>query len=182
MKEGLTCLVCGQPYRNGLCDHGRCRTQINQEGATRHLPFEPRPAGESRPSGEVFLARPKPIILEIDGKSFTITLRNHLVVGRHSDLADDPAPDVDLSPFHADEKGVSRRHLRIRCPDYLIYVTDLGSRNGTWLNGHLILPGAERLLRSGDELQLGALHIRIKFWQSAAFAEQRPDLLARLSL
>jgi predicted component of type VI protein secretion system len=89
-------------------------------------------------------------------------------------------PDVDLTPFGAIERGVSRRHLRIRCPDYLLYVTDLGSRNGTWLNGHIILPGAERLLRSGDTLQLGALRIRVKFWQSAPLADRRSDSAATL--
>jgi len=178
MIEGLTCLVCGQPYRPGVCDHGQCRA--NQEGATRHLPFEPHPTSESFPSGRVFVARPKPIIFEIDDKPFTITLRNQLVVGRHSGLSSDTAPDVDLTPFNALEKGVSRRHLRIRCPDYMLYVTDLGSRNGTWLNGHIILPGAERLLRSGDTLQLGALRIRVKFWQSAPFADRRSDSAGKL--
>ncbi len=58
--------------------------------------------------------------------------------------------------------GVSRKHMKLTRKNLLVYVTDLGSTNGTLLNGRQIMPFTERILRSGDELQLGQLKLRVK--------------------
>ncbi len=86
-----------------------------------------------------------------------------ITIGRTSDIPDDSRPDVDLSAFGAGDKGVSRKHIKIKRKNILVYVADLGSTNGTLLNGRRLIPNAERLLRNGDELQLGRLKIKVKF-------------------
>jgi hypothetical protein len=60
------------------------------------------------------------------------------------------ADDVDL---HLDFASVSRRHALLAYVDSGWMITDLGSRNGTWLNGWR-LPGAAPLL-PGDLLDIG---------------------------
>jgi FHA domain/zinc-ribbon domain len=99
----------------------------------------------------------------IDGKNYELPVSANLIVGRHDEASPDPAPDVDLTPFGALEKGVSREHLSLTWKNDLIYVADLESTNGTMLNGQHLLPGIARLLRDGDELMIGQLIVRVHF-------------------
>ncbi|HWU85698.1 MAG TPA: sigma 54-interacting transcriptional regulator [Kofleriaceae bacterium] len=52
--------------------------------------------------------------------------------------------------------SVSRMHARVRRSGETIEVEDLGSRNGTWVNGERI-SGTRRLV-AGDELAIGSIH------------------------
>lgn len=70
---------------------------------------------------------------------------------------------ADLSPYQAADKGVSRRHALLHRMKRTIMITDLGSRNGTFLNGARLLPQQARIVRDGDEIQLGKLRFRIHF-------------------
>ncbi len=45
-------------------------------------------------------------------------------------------PDINLEPYHAFEAGVSRIHAAIRLVDDQVLITDLGSGNGTRINGN----------------------------------------------
>jgi ABC-2 type transport system permease protein len=54
---------------------------------------------------------------------------------------------------------VSRRHLRIQPGPHGLSVTDLGSRNGTTVNGQPV--GEETLLRTGDVVRLGQTEVAI---------------------
>jgi hypothetical protein len=51
------------------------------------------------------------------------------------------------------DSNVSRRHAEIRRKDDGVFVTDLGSTNGTRVNG---TPVREQLLTSGDEVSVGS--------------------------
>jgi hypothetical protein len=73
-------------------------------------------------------------------------------------------PEVDLTPDGGLEKGVSRRHARIHRRDNLTVVEDLGSINGTFLNGRRLTPYLSQPLQNGDQLQLGKLLIRVEFF------------------
>jgi class 3 adenylate cyclase len=50
---------------------------------------------------------------------------------------------------------VSRRHARIYAGGGGFYLEDLGSTNGTRLNGHWLRPSSPVLLKSGDAIQVG---------------------------
>lgn len=50
-------------------------------------------------------------------------------------------------------RNVSRRHARLLCAGGTLFVEDLGSRNGTFLNGER-LRGRQRL-RAGDRVRVG---------------------------
>jgi hypothetical protein len=113
--------------------------------------------------GEVFALAEKPITCLFEGRSLLVNVGKSVVFGRCSGVAGDAEPDIDLSPFGADEMGVSRRHVKIQYKSPLFYVTDLGSSNGTWLNGRRLVPNSGRPLRNGDELRLGQLKMSVRF-------------------
>jgi EmrB/QacA subfamily drug resistance transporter len=71
-------------------------------------------------------------------------------LGEETVLGRDPAADIVL----ADPKGeLSRRHARVGVTGGVVVVEDLGSTNGTLLNGERI--GQARALRNGDRIEIG---------------------------
>ena len=71
-------------------------------------------------------------------------------------------PHVDLERFFAHQRGVSRRHARIKLREVRMTVEDLGSTNGTYLNNVRLDPNVEYPLSEKDELRLGFLTLAIK--------------------
>jgi serine/threonine-protein kinase len=64
-------------------------------------------------------------------------------------------PEVDLSKYDPAAR-VSRRHAKIIAQGSQFYIEDLGSANGTFINGSVRLAqGRPYVLVSGDELKLG---------------------------
>jgi len=72
-------------------------------------------------------------------------------------------PDLDLAPDGGVEEGVSRRHAKVYQMGNRIFVEDVGSANGTFLNDKRITPHLPHLLQEGDTLQLGRLRLGVKF-------------------
>jgi len=70
-------------------------------------------------------------------------------------------PDIDLTPYKAYEGGVSRLHASIRMIEDLVVVTDLGSANGTRVNGMQITPHIPCPIKHGDILTLGKFKIQL---------------------
>jgi hypothetical protein len=85
-----------------------------------------------------------------------------LVIGRR-DVDSGVAPALDLHPFSAAEKGVSRRHASIIRRDGALNIVDKGSPNGTFLNGQRLIPNQPRILRDGDDIRLGHLVLHVQF-------------------
>ncbi len=59
------------------------------------------------------------------------------------------------------EHGVSRLHAVIRLVNGEASLMDLGSSNGTYLNGVRLIPNTESPIRHGDLVALGKLKIQI---------------------
>jgi len=70
-------------------------------------------------------------------------------------------PDVDLSPYEAYTQGVSRLHSCLKIINQRVGITDLGSSNGTRVNGQKILPHIDYPLNHGNMVALGKLKIQI---------------------
>jgi pSer/pThr/pTyr-binding forkhead associated (FHA) protein len=103
------------------------------------------------------------------GKEWVFTTPARLVVGRSVDC------DVCLSLPIA-SADVSRHHCLIEIDPPSLRVRDLGSRNGTFVNGHLIAghrdsdrpvdetvanSAAPHELHDGDEVRVGCTHFRV---------------------
>ena len=66
---------------------------------------------------------------------------------------------IGRAPMNAiivDEVGVSRQHAGIRKDQTGYWIEDLGSRNGTWINGARI-EGEGQKLRDSDRIELGGV-------------------------
>lgn len=72
-------------------------------------------------------------------------------------------PDVDLSAYRAYETGVSRLHAVVRLQGEKLTIMDLGSSNGTYVNGARVLPNTELRISSGDLIALGKLRFQLVF-------------------
>jgi len=70
-------------------------------------------------------------------------------------------PDIDLTPFKGYDWGISRLHASVRAYADKVYVTDLGSSNGTWIDGERISPNNPHELSKGDLFLLGRLRVQI---------------------
>ncbi len=90
-------------------------------------------------------------IVDIDGQRYLLT-GPVTIIGRGSEA------DIIL-----DDPGVSRKHLEIRVTPDGVIATDLGSTNGTFVEGHQITAAT---LVDGNTITLG--RSRILFWTGAA--------------
>lgn len=64
---------------------------------------------------------------------------------------------VDVA-LRIDDRWISRRHCRLTVENGEVYVRDLGSRHGTYVNGQAI---EKACLRPGTELCLGLSHFLV---------------------
>jgi pSer/pThr/pTyr-binding forkhead associated (FHA) protein len=69
-------------------------------------------------------------------------------------------PDVDLSPFDAYAQGVSRLHAALKLNKNRVAIMDLGSSNGTRVNGQKIVPHVDYPINHNDQIALGKLRIQ----------------------
>lgn len=113
--------------------------------------------------GTALLGRRAKLVLEVDGYSqdpLQVILEERATFGRaYPDSNSNP--DVDLTPFQAERKGVSRQHMALVRVDNTLKVEDLGSTNGTFLNGIQLYPRQPRLVRTGDIICLGQLILTV---------------------
>ncbi len=98
--------------------------------------------------------------LTIEGVVFPLP-RNSNSIGRRSP-ADGVYPDVDLTDFDQDSY-ISRRHAQILKEASAYYFEDLGSANGSYVNGELMMKGAKQLLKDGDLIKLGKTEVIFSF-------------------
>jgi predicted component of type VI protein secretion system len=118
--------------------------------------------------------RPVLIITEGEkaGQRWTI-VEDQFVIGRGGEC------DLVLP-----ERQVSREHIRIFRSGDGFFLTDLDSKNGTWVNGKQV-KSATVPLRDGDEVQL-ALAVKLTYVASEATApvlvEELPHRLGRLQI
>lgn len=62
---------------------------------------------------------------------------------------------ADINAIVVDDPAVSRDHARLYSENSVYWITDLGSRNGTFVNGTRLAD--RRRLRNRDRIQLGGL-------------------------
>ncbi len=94
------------------------------------------------------------------GKILPLASRNEFTLGRLSE-GQPIMPDIDLTPYQAYASGVSRLHAVVKRDSERVFVMDLGSSNGTYVNGRRINPHVEESLNHGDILALGKLKIQV---------------------
>jgi hypothetical protein len=96
------------------------------------------------------------------GREMELPLTKEVNIGR-LDAASNSFPEVDLTSDGGLKKGVSRWHAKIIRRGSEVFIEDLGSINGTFLNYKKLTPCFPQALKSGDELQLGKLVLWVSF-------------------
>jgi pSer/pThr/pTyr-binding forkhead associated (FHA) protein len=87
-------------------------------------------------------------------------VRSPMLLGRASE-AEGYQPDFDMT-FYDDGDYVSRRHARITKGRAGYFISDLGSSNGTTVNGQPIEPNRARILCDGDRIKVGLVVIEFR--------------------
>jgi hypothetical protein len=102
--------------------------------------------------------------VEVQGADTPIHIipKPEMVIGR-TDPASGDQPELDLSPYAAYQMGISRRHAVIQWQNEQLHIVDLGSRNGTYVNGKKVQPHQPFKLRDGDEMRLGKMSLKLYF-------------------
>ncbi|MBZ0285233.1 MAG: FHA domain-containing protein [Anaerolineae bacterium] len=114
--------------------------------------------------GKAYIGASTPLWLFITGVQLPLTVHPAplVILGRLDEQASEEI-GVDLTPFGAHAKGVSRLHAVMHRTDGTVSLEDMESANGTFVNGRRLIPHQSQLLRDGDEIVLGTLSLRIAF-------------------
>lgn len=171
------CSNCGHRNRAGIVFCENCGASLigkmpvdtksldsDNEEQTRLAEETRQPQGE-KPQGVSTFPAGSYLRLEIEGSTEPILFqpKPETIFGRR-DPATGAMPDIDLTPFAGYRMGVSRRHAAIRFGDERsLDLWDLGSSNGTFLNGQRLSAHRPYRLHDGDELRLGQMVIRLFF-------------------
>jgi hypothetical protein len=83
------------------------------------------------------------------------------VIGRKVGTASDDL--FDLAPLGGYHLGLSRQHASIRRTEREYEICDLGSLNGTWLNGERLIPHKRYSLPSSSHLRLGSMRLYLLY-------------------
>lgn len=102
----------------------------------------PRPNLPAAPTRPPVRLQP---VLDIDGQRYSLNAPS-IVLGRSS--------EADIL---VDDVGVSRRHLEIRTANGVTSAVDLGSTNGSYVNGHKVAGSTE--LTDGSTITMGRTKI-----------------------
>jgi CheY-like chemotaxis protein len=136
------------------------------ESETRRisLPENEQPMPLRATTGPLEEALPWVLEFRVVGTAAMIQAQVHeaMIIGR-SDPLTGVYPDVDLGPHGAQSNGVSRQHAAVIAKDNRIKIKDLGSVNGTKLNGFTMEANQEYRLRHGDSIEIGQLKLQVRF-------------------
>ncbi len=125
------------------------------EGGCTPASEPPSPQWASEESHEE-LAHSAPCSLTVSKTGHRIALpeEGELILGRF-DINVGLSPDVDLTSDAPDRTTISRRHARVSVHDGQYFIEDLGSTNGTLVNGRPLQLGEKVGLHPGDRVSLG---------------------------
>lgn len=146
----LICASCGASIFDDLFRHTREVTAVPPE-TVRTASLETR-----------YLAEGSSVVIRVADAPTPIRFvpEKPIILGRVNNQ-NPRRPDIDLTVYRAFEKGVSCRHAAIQKEDQGLIIADLGSTNGTCVNGERLSPHEPCPLRDGDEIRLGNLFLKV---------------------
>lgn len=118
----------------------------------------------TRELGTSRLTNKREILLLVRGEVKRVLLaeESHCLLGRF-DKTSPSANHVNLAPYDAETRTVSRIHAQLHVDGEGLYLTDLGSTNGTYVNSSPLIQHVPHRVRSGDEVFFGHLPVQIMF-------------------
>jgi pSer/pThr/pTyr-binding forkhead associated (FHA) protein len=153
------CAGCGYSNLEGTLICNDCGQVLPDAAARTTLTVNPFDSlAHSLKSGSAIPGSGTLLMIEtrIGMKPLPLKHGRRTILGRF-DYNSPAQPDLDLTVYGAAENGVSRQHAVIDCSDDTPILIDLGSRNGTYINGLPLTPHKIYVLRHNDEVRLGKL-------------------------
>jgi len=169
--DQVACPHCGKYNRAGevVCYSCGNVMSMGESEYRTHVFTNPLRGAE----GDDYFGADSVLILtaRINQRQYEIRPQNmdrEIVLGRASSRSP-MSPDIDLSDSDANRLGVSRQHLSIHYDTQYntLTVFDLGSANGTLINGQRLHPHEVRVLHHNDELRLGNMLLFVTFQHDA---------------
>jgi len=165
----IKCPSCGKRHAENTLFCDECGAYLLAEGRKRTDPLAvddvdwiESDLGAAAQSENVDT---QPIIIRVSildsGRQVEFPLSDEITTGR-LDATTATFPDIDLTTDGALEKGVSRRHAKITRKGNELFLEDLGSVNGTFLNGKRLTPYLPHVLSNQDEVRMSKILMRIK--------------------
>ncbi len=114
----------------------------------------PAPALQGPDPLEDLKARAYAALEGVSGESVFYIDKDIVLVGRASP-ADGIVPEVDLGSLPL-AGSISRRHARLVRGGEEVLLEDLGSANGTFVNGERLVQGVQKPVFENDEVRFGA--------------------------
>jgi pSer/pThr/pTyr-binding forkhead associated (FHA) protein len=163
-KEMVGAFFCSECGAQIVDEHGTSTSTFPSSKGRETTPFEERPykkqTGRKEPhfsTGEILSVALK---IVTGGEILSLHGQKEVTLGRVGE-GQSSSPDIDLTPYKAYEAGVSRMHSSISIIEDQAMVTDLGSANGTRINGMKITSHIPYPINNGDILTLGKLKIQV---------------------
>lgn len=159
----IFCLECGASLL--VSQTGKSDKPSTMQGITSEADLLSPPRPQAAVQHPVTDDPTLTLMIERSGRRLTVDMREEVLLGR-ADQARGITPDVDLGQDGGYEAGVSRRHAILFYRDGVYGVEDLGSANGTFVNGQRLGSQQVSALAHGDELRCGTLRIRVEIGDS----------------
>jgi pSer/pThr/pTyr-binding forkhead associated (FHA) protein len=107
------------------------------------------------------------LVAAVDGQEFFLNRDGETTVGR-VDPVTGIRPDVDLAALDT-QRSVSRRHSKIICEagEFRV-VEEIGTMNGTFVNGTRIVTGHPVTIKDGDRTRFGLVDLTFRVSVSKA--------------
>ncbi|QQR72674.1 MAG: cyclic nucleotide-binding domain-containing protein [Holophagales bacterium] len=126
---------------------------LGRTGQSGELELPPAEPVVEKPSG------PQRMIHDKSGIEFHFSKGSETTVGRR-DPVTGIHPDIDLTPVD-NQRSISRRHAKLYKRGNKFFVAeDLGTMNGTFVNGERIETGQPTEIKPGDEVRFGLVTLR----------------------
>lgn len=156
MDGAIFCSECGASLLT-TGRHSETTTSLNRAAdPSTPLVAESEPLEEPLPVGSGIC-----LVVLGNGRRIDLGVGDKLLVGR-KDNQRGIYPDIDLGLDGGYDAGVSRRHAVIAIQGPMVTVEDLGSANGTFVNGQRLQPEDPTAINHGDELKFGTLSLRFE--------------------
>lgn len=161
----LRCPHCNRPLFTALERCPSCQKPLHLPGAATTLLQRPAVNWPHERHGVTRLLPGWRVVLQVlpSGACLTLPDESRVLLGRGAAPPDEHF--LDLDTYNGYKRGVSRRHCFLLREDDHLYIVDLGSSNGSSLNGEPLTSHRRYSLANGDKLILGSMHFGISFFK-----------------
>lgn len=156
----LVCPACGAQNLPGVAFCEDCGASLSETAPTVGAVAVTPPVNyDAVPVVAPVVQSGRPRLIHTSGREFPME-KDTILLGRRSPV-DGIFPEVDLTDYDTDSY-ISRRHGRITRQAAGYVYEDLGSSNGSWVNGTKLQAHVQQPLGEGNSLRLGKTEMVVR--------------------